>query len=756
MKEQAISTENRPRFQQAITSPAAIAVLILSLLWVFFFWRLLTPTDEDRVIFPEGDFPLHYFSYSDYQVERLWDGEIPLWNPYNYGGDPFAANVQWAVWYPPRWIAALIAGSDGWSIEALQMEVAAHYWLISLMMYLYLRVLVKRPAAALIGSVLWTYGGYLTGYPMLQPSILEAVAWLPLLMLGSHLSVTSPRWQVRGILLGGVMIGLSFFGGHTQTTMQMTYLAGAYIVVIGWQNKLKWQAIGWRVALLGISGAAVAAVQLLPAVELTRLAYRTEDLHYLDKSVGFTFPELLQFLWPRLFEAQWWPLYLGVPGFLLAINAMLHLRKKYHFWLGVIVVCLWLALGGSSAVYDFFYVFVPGFNMFREQERAASLAVFALVVLATFQLDRLFNSTTPAQDPDERRLVWLGRIHLGLAGAVFFVFSIVLMLRPEHPKNVTANAMGLVALVSLMFTAWLIWHKRRTLPNEKLVVGSLLALIVLDLFTVGMKSPNFVPDTPDNRIQPPEFMELLSQPINDIQWHVDGAAGVQTYGTYWRIPDIYGTGPFRLSTTEKLRQIRVDRRWEVLAVRYVTALGEVPENVPLTRLDTGTNYDGLKYTLYELDDPRPFAHLVYEVRVSDDGEHGVREIMKEPNINLREIGVTDEALPFDLSGKRPADARVNAFKMVMPEYLEMEVSTPADALLTVAVANYPGWRAEVNGEKVDIVDTYAGLIGVPIRAGQQQKVTLHFVPMTVMIGGVITLLALILVVGYVVLSLRHS
>ena len=206
------------------------------------------------MIFRKGDFPLHYFSYSDYQAERMWDGEIPLWNPYNYGGDPFAANVQWVVWYPPRWVSILLAGPDGWGIEALQVEVAAHYWLASLMMFAFLRVLVKRPFPALAGAVIWTYGGYLAGYPMLQPSILEAVIWLPLLMLGVHLSITDPRWRLHGIVLGGVMIGLSFLGGHTQTTLQMTYFACAYLVYLGWQRKIPWRGIVWRIALLGVVG----------------------------------------------------------------------------------------------------------------------------------------------------------------------------------------------------------------------------------------------------------------------------------------------------------------------------------------------------------------------------------------------------------------------------------------------------------------------------------------------------------------------
>ena len=143
------SKQDTFRLTQFFSHSTTLAVIILTVLWVIFFWRLWTPTVEDRVIFQQGDFPLHYFAYSDYQVERMMSGEIPLWNPYNYGGDPFAANVQWAVWYPPRWIAALVtglvAGSDGWGIEALQFEVAAHYWLISLMMYAFLRVVFHIP-----------------------------------------------------------------------------------------------------------------------------------------------------------------------------------------------------------------------------------------------------------------------------------------------------------------------------------------------------------------------------------------------------------------------------------------------------------------------------------------------------------------------------------------------------------------------------------------------------------------------------------
>lgn len=753
----------KTRLKQIAAHPDFRAVLILAGLWVFFFWQLLTPVQQDRVIFDKGDFPLHFYGFIHYESDRLWDGQIPLWNPYNYGGDPFAANVQMALFYPPRWITILAAGPDGFSIEALQMEVAAHYGLAALLMYAFLRVLVKQPFAALVGSVLWAFGGYLTGYPMLQPSIVETICWLPLLLLGVHLSLTRRRWTVRGILLGAGSLGLAVCGGHTQTALHITYLAGFYLLIVGRMKGLSWTGIIWRGVLLFGAGYALSAVQFLPAFEFSRLSYRAEDYHYFEKSLGFKFSELIQVFWPRVSSPLWWPLYVGVGGLLLAVGAMLRPRVRDHwFWIGAAGIGLWLTFGGYSVIYDLFYLLGPGVNTFRQQERAASLVAFALVVLAAYQLawmlgqrDTLGQREALGQheiSPDLRRLRLIALGHLIISALAFLAVIVADLVGGNAITDVVPDTLGFVVLISVLVNLWLAWWSQ---DHRPIVSAALLGIIVIDLFTLGMNSPNFVPDRPENRIQEPDNLDLLSVPVDEIAWHVDGAAGIQTYGTYWRIPDIYGTIPISLASMEKIRQIRVDRRWEVLAVRYATMRAEVPDNVPVELIGEGVNYDGQKYRLYELTDPRPFAHLVYEARIAKNDDEA-RTIMKENTINLRETVVVTGSLPVELPGERPADASVRAFKMVQPEYMEMAVTTSEPALLTLPVANYPGWRVTVNGESVKPVDTYAGLIGIPIQPGANQKVTVQFMPVSVIAGGIISLLALIGIAGTaIVITVRE-
>ena len=163
----------------------AAALLLLTALWALFFWRTLTANPANQVSYPDGDFTQQFLAFSSYQAKRLLAGEIPLWNPYNYGGHPFLADTQSAVFYPPRLIAIAVSSlTGGWSAAALQAEAVAHYWLATVLMYTFVRAVARSPLAGLVSALTVGYGGYLTGYPPLQLAVLEAGIWLPLALLG--------------------------------------------------------------------------------------------------------------------------------------------------------------------------------------------------------------------------------------------------------------------------------------------------------------------------------------------------------------------------------------------------------------------------------------------------------------------------------------------------------------------------------------------------------------------------------------------
>ena len=120
------------------------AILALTLLWALFFWQALTPNPANQVSLEEGDFSGQFYAFGAYQARRILAGEVPLWNPYNYAGHPFLADVQTAVFYPPRLLTIVLSASlppYHWTYGALQLEAVAHFWLAALFMYLFVRTL---------------------------------------------------------------------------------------------------------------------------------------------------------------------------------------------------------------------------------------------------------------------------------------------------------------------------------------------------------------------------------------------------------------------------------------------------------------------------------------------------------------------------------------------------------------------------------------------------------------------------------------
>src|SRR5258708_6425563 len=176
-------------------SPDVLSVLLLIVLCWLFFWRLLTPNPLNQQSLVEGDFSGQFVAFAHYQAIRFGQGEVPLWNPYNYGGHPFLADTQSAVFYPPRLVTIAVLNATGGSTpqrmyDALQKEMIAHTLLASLFMYALVRRLrLDQPYSGVPGpsaGLSFAYIGYRAGYPQLQLAIMQAGIWLPVALLRVH------------------------------------------------------------------------------------------------------------------------------------------------------------------------------------------------------------------------------------------------------------------------------------------------------------------------------------------------------------------------------------------------------------------------------------------------------------------------------------------------------------------------------------------------------------------------------------------
>ncbi len=729
------------------------AVVALGLLWLLFFWRLFTPVAADQASLAQGDFSGQFLAFAAYQYERFSAGEIPLWNPYNNGGLPFIADTQAAVFYPPRWLTLWLSQlAGGWSYNALQLEMAFHVLLYSLLMYAFVRRLTLRheqsQLAALGSAIVIGYGGYLTGYPTLQLAILEAAVWLPLCAIGILEATRAGSLRPQYIGLAGLALGLSWLAGHPQTSFFLSYLAAAYFAWRCYGARVGWRAfLGGLLALILIT-IGLTAVTLLPGIEYLLLTSRG-SLAFEAKGNGFPFRDLAQFVFPGA-VSQWSPLYVGLPALFFVAVALLRRTREVYFWLLVAVVGLLHSLGANSPVYDLSYHLIPGLRFFRGQERAALLVANSLAILAG--LGMVTAAHMPNQIYKRRALRYWSSfsvVMLIIAAVALFIWTYDAATW-DNFFNIAARS-ALVCAVGYFLLRYFLRE-----PGRWAIQLGLLALIAFELFSVNMDHSAVYDSKPAGEqvsiAAPPLVQQVLEDQNGGQPFRVDGFRGLgANYGSLYGVMDIRGISPLFLKGPSMI--IHADYQdnplaWELFAVRYVFS-GEERLSVPSQVLGSGEDGAGLVY-LHRLQDPRPFARLYYEADVVDSDEWAL-ELMEDIRYQERDKIVVQQPIKLELPGQA-ADGTVEVLSFAAEEIV-LEINTPENAILSVSLPHYPGWVAEMNGQPVEIMRAYAGLSAVELPAGRH-TLTLRFAPRTYQLGGLISLLtwlglaALALVTGW--------
>jgi hypothetical protein len=728
--------------------PNFIAVALLTFLCGLFFWRLLTPNLLNQQSLIEGDFSGQFVAFAHYQAIRLGAGEIPLWNPYNNGGSPFLADTQSAVFYPPRLLTIAIVNLSGGSTpgrmyDALQKEMVAHVWLASLLMYFFVRRLTHFEPANTVSSdkisyrsitppfaaaITFAYGGYLMGYPELQLAVMEAGVWLPLALLAVHAAIApdSPL-KIGRLMLAGFALGLSFLAGHPQTTLFFIYVTLAYL---GWRIYLArrhWTVFLAGAILIGGLGGAIGAVQLLPGWEFTRLTARSASFNFDAMGNGFPFYDPLQVIFPGIFSL-WTPLYFGIAGLLLLLLALWKRTHEAIFWGGVLLVALGLSYGHSTIVYDVFYNFLPGFSLFRGQERAAYVIAIAAAVLVGLGMHALLMGDFPKH----YKLMILS---IPAIAVVLFVILFVNWQITNNNKNLGLVAFSLIVsgLAVLIVTA----EKQAWRP------AALVGLMVFELFSFGRTNPNLETKPAIDRLAIPSLTAQIQNDKNGV-YHVEGVG--ENYGTLYGIADIQGTSPLRLATVERLLNLPTVRRWDVFAVRY--AIAETPD-AGMVIAKEGTK------TLVKVDAPRPFARLVYKTWVEPNDDQALG-YFRDPSFDAAHTVLLNADPGVKLPDTPPSvsDVQITYFA---PEKITLNVNTGSPAILDIALPVYPGWHAQIDGAETPILRADTAMTAIVVPVGQH-TIQLTYTPSSFTIGAIISIAAIgfILILILVLFVSRRS
>lgn len=374
--------------------------MLLVALPIAYFGRAIT----GKIALLQGDGWKQNFPLRVLAGRMIADGQLPLWNPYIYGGTPLMASVYPGVFYPPNWLFAILP-----SLAAMHIVVITTYHLALIGTYLYARRIGLDRLSSFLSGMVFTFGAFMIAH-LEQTSRISAAAWLPWVLLAVEHLYQKLSW--RWVLLGSLFIALQLFAGEPQMTAYTVITAGAYAVFSLFFRdehtpRPKFVA---SLAVLAIIGVLLSSVQLLPEWELLRQSDRS-NINY-EYFSAFSFPprQIVTFIAPffyggaavapyyKSYTGDWNIMttsgYVGLMTLMLTIVAIITPRNRRMtlFWVFLAILSLILSFGSylpfgiHRALYH-----VPLYNIFRGSYRNFFELSFAMAILAGIGVSCLKN-----------------------------------------------------------------------------------------------------------------------------------------------------------------------------------------------------------------------------------------------------------------------------------------------------------------------------------------------------------------------------
>lgn len=751
------------RFVQPMSRAAAIVIVLLPFCFcgrALLTGRVYAPIDMPFSSEPLKDYAHEYGmetpyngTLSDLYMQMIpWQsavrsaltrGEWPLLNPYMLCGSMLAANMQSAP-YDPMHVVALVLSEA----QALTFGAAITFFFAALFTFAFARSLGLGETASLIGAA-----GYMScailaffvGWPLGR-----VWTFLPLVMLGVRMVVRETGVRAAVILTLGFV--LMILAGHPESILHIVF-TGAVWGVFELVQTRRWKSIALA-AVCGVLALLICAISLLPffsvapetrEYDVRHNAYANYpfriDPHMVARRAGVSlFP-----FWGGQPERgnytdEWEPTTMRVGAIVLALAlaaVVVAPRRETWFFCGLAVFCAWAGLNAWPVAHVLHSL--PLFDI-ALNERLVFPATFALTVLAAIAADRMRAR---------------GAIVIA-AVAVLLLVGTMLIRDAQLAVGVDAKLLTFLAcvdLIPLVLVAILF-----LIPKPRIVLPLLLGLILVQR---TIEDGSIYPAHPEKAFYPelPVLQHMQK----------DGATPFRMVGLHYSfLPD-----------AAALYELEDARGYEAMTFRRLA------DTYPLWSIPLGASFNNVP------DMSRPFLSFLnvryalgtHEIQPPD----GWKVVMDDRNsrlfLNTRALPrafvprairyARDEA---DVLGQmaQATDFAETAW-ITVPQYEPQEIvngpgsvairregfdytldaNMEGDGWVVISDAKWPGWRAYIDGRRVETHFANHAFIGVFVPKGKH-TLRVAYMPEAFTRGRNITFVTLLAIAAFFALRNRFQ
>ena len=732
------------------------------------------------------------YLWKEFAAQEFKRGQVPLWNPYTFSGQPLLANFQSSVFYPLNFFYFLTDPRNAWILLVVTQPLLG-----GLFMYLAARSFKLSSPASLFSSITFMLSSYLITW-MENGNISHSYIWLPLIFWS--INNYFKNYKFRYFLTLSVSLSMSTLAGHPQTAIYLYIIAAIYWIYKSGRNLARLVVLLAAVSLSIL----LSAIQLIPTADF--YAKSPISLPFASKVFDHAilpYKNLVTFFAPDFFghpaSNNFWSQtygdftpYIGVVPLIFCLWGIYKLWKlKFIKFATIVSVFFIIASTHGPITYLIKALQIPLLNS-TTPSRFMSISMFLMIIIAGFGFEYFFRKFVIK---NYLKLFIKFLLVIGMLYLMMWIFAFVgpSLLKPADTwqTNLTVTRRNLIIpslmfglLVFLSLVAQMVFPKVKA-KNEIKKNLFTIALFILTLFGGIYFSNKFLPFAPKKFIFPDHALfSFLKENTGINRFYGGGTARVDyNMPTHYQLYVSEGYDTLRLKRYAELlaasrnngkvpsTYLRSDaafpdeengyrrRLFDLLGVKYLLDKEDLPKtgtedwNVNRFPNDNVQGYwqDG-KFLIYRRLDalPRVFMSTDYVV-AENDGE--IIEKVFDNNFDLQTIVLEEQpSIPIESNNEDIIEPKILNYGSNKATFA---TNSQSNSLLFLSDAYDDDWRIYIDGQKSKILRADYALRAVAVPKGEH-TVDFKYQPKSFVIGIVVSTLSILSLITLSIYFVRNK
>ena len=687
--------------------------------------------------------------------------EVPLWNPYLFGGMPFVDAMHGDTFFPLSFIQFIlpIHRALGWKLvlAALAGGIITYY---------YFRSLKFSPGICFWGGLLYLLNGFTISLVYAgHDGRMYISILLPLLFMAIDRIFKSVK--LSSLFFWSISFSLLVLANHPQLAYFAMWGIGAYVVyrlvqTLKESGGIKKASIVSTFIIAGIIiGLAGSIVQLFSQyIYVNKYSPRAEGGRGYEYSASWSNhpEEIIGLINPSFCGANagshndYWGRnvfklnsdYAGFIPLLFALVTVIFFRKSNtYFFLGLAIFAILYGLGDHTPLFKLFYYLVPSVKSFRAPSTVMFLYVFSIVYLAVHGMKYIIDNIK-----DKKITVKISKTLL-ITSIIISAFTLIFSINPRGMLEIynsiiyssidsaklaiqTAAASSVRnGFLLISFFSWMIFLLFRLYKNKTISVTIFISLVgllsVIDLWLEGSK---FIQTTSYDRYFRKERVVdfLRNQEGNYRVLSFPQTFTNQNYLAHYDIPQVFGYHGNELKRydeyslrnwiqsarsnreyQQRYRDFLYGRRFDLMSIGYLAAPVDINDDKFQPVFSSGrVHINKNKLVL-------PRARIVYNYEVIHDPDSATARI-EQMDFDYRNSVVLDKEPTITV----PKDSAVYVSAEIINNEInrfDILANTPDPGILVISDNFYPAWKATVDGDPAEILMADGNFMAVPLESG---------------------------------------